>query len=207
MQLRSDSFQNGAPIPAEFAFGKPGDPVALSDNRSPHLAWSGVPQGTRSFVILCVDPDVPSRGDDVNQADREVPSDLPRVEFVHWVMVDVPAECGELAAGACSDGVVAGGKREPIGPPGAKQGLNDFTGWFAGDDQMRGDYHGYDGPCPPWNDSIVHHYHFQVYALDVATLGLDGRFTLADARAAMDGHVLAEAEWIGTYSLNPRVPA
>jgi len=205
MHLRSDNFANGQPIPAEFAFGKRGDPVALSDNRSPQLAWSGAPAGTRSFVLTCIDPDVPSRGDDVNQQGRSVPADLPRVEFVHWLMANIPAECGELAAGACSDGITARGKRAPFGPPGSVQGINDYTGWFAGDADMGGDYLGYDGPCPPWNDALLHHYHFKLHALDVAALPLAHGFSLAELRAAMAGHVLAEAELVGTYSLNPAV--
>ena len=79
--------------------------------------------------------------------------------------------------------------------PGAKQGINDFTGWFAGDAAMSGDYYGYDGPCPPWNDDLLHHYHFRVYALDVPTLGISGRFdgcrsACSDARprARRSGH-------------------
>ncbi len=203
MQLRSDNFENGRTIPAEFAFGRRADPVALSDNRSPHLAWKDAPPATRSFVLTCIDTDVPSRGDDVNQAGRTVPADLPRVEFVHWLMANIPAECGELAAGSCSDGITARGKREPFGPPGSVQGVNDYTGWFAGDADMGGDYLGYDGPCPPWNDSLLHHYRFKVHALNVAALPLAGGFSLAELRAAMAGHVLAEAELVGTYSLNP----
>ncbi|MBQ4856352.1 YbhB/YbcL family Raf kinase inhibitor-like protein [Rhodanobacter sp. B2A1Ga4] len=203
MHLRSDNFANGQPIPAEFAFGKRGDPVALSDNRSPQLAWKDAPPATRSFVLTCIDPDVPSRGDDVNQAGRTVPADLPRVEFVHWLLANIPAECGELAAGACSDEVTARGKRTPFGPPGSVQGVNDYTGWFSGDADMGGEYLGYDGPCPPWNDTLLHHYHFKVHALDVAVLPLSGGFSLAELRAAMAGHVLAEAELVGTYSLNP----
>ncbi|HEX7339152.1 MAG TPA: YbhB/YbcL family Raf kinase inhibitor-like protein [Rhodanobacteraceae bacterium] len=203
MQLTSDSFANGGVIPAPFAFGKPGDPIALSDNRNPHLAWRDIPDGTRSFVLTCVDPDVPSKGDDVNQTGRTVPADLPRVEFVHWVMVDIPRECGELGEGSCSDGIVAHGKVDPVGPPGSRQGLNDYTGWFAGDEAMRGEYYGYDGPCPPWNDAIVHHYHFAIHALDVVTLNLTGRFDLDDVRRAMTGHVLARAEWVGTYAIHP----
>ncbi|AGG87237.1 MULTISPECIES: YbhB/YbcL family Raf kinase inhibitor-like protein [Rhodanobacter] len=205
MHLRSDSFDNGQPIPAEFAFGQRGDPVALSDNRSPHLAWQNAPSATRSFVLTCIDPDVPSRGDDVNQPGRTVPADLPRVEFVHWLMANIPAECGELAAGACSDGITARGKRAPFGPPGSVQGVNDYTGWFAGDAEMGGEYRGYDGPCPPWNDARLHHYHFKLHALDVAALPLAGGFSLAELRAAMAGHVLAEAELVGSYSLNPAV--
>jgi Raf kinase inhibitor-like YbhB/YbcL family protein len=203
MQLSSDSFQQGQPIPAEFAFGRRAEPFALSDNCSPHLAWRDAPAGTRSFVLTCIDSDVPSRGDDVNQPGRTVPADLPRVDFVHWLMADIPPECGELAAAACSEAVTPRGKREPFGPPGSVQGVNDFTGWFAGDPDMGGQYLGYDGPCPPWNDALVHHYRFRIHALDVASLGLQPGFDLARLRAAMTGHVLAEAELMGTYSLNP----
>lgn len=141
----------------------------------------------------------------MNQPGRTVPADLPRVEFVHWLMANVPAECGELAAGACSDEVTPRGKRDPFGPPGSVQGLNDFTHWFAGDADMGGRYLGYDGPCPPWNDALLHRYHFTVYALGVAILPLEKGFSLDQLRAAMSGHVLAEAELVGTYSLNPAV--
>lgn len=205
MQLRSDDFRDMQPIPEAFAFGRPGDagePCVLSGNRSPQLAWSEVPPGTRSFVLTCVDDDAPSRADDVNQAGRRVPAALPRVEFTHWLLVDVPAEVRELAAGRCGEGVVPHGKQSPPGPPGTKQGLNDYTGWFAGDAAMAGDWYGYDGPCPPWNDDLVHRYRYTLHALDVAELGLAGRFTLADVRAAMAGHVLAQATLTGTYTLN-----
>jgi hypothetical protein len=204
MRIRSDDFANMQPIPDEFAFGKPGtsEPVVLAPNRNPHLAWSEVPAGTRSFALICVDTDVPTRGEDVNKPDRHVPASLPRTEFFHWVMLDIPLECRELGAGSCAEGVVAHGKQKPYGPPGAKQGINDFTGWFAGDAAMSGDYYGYDGPCPPWNDDLLHHYHFHVFALDVPTLGLSGRFTAADARSAMQGRVLAEAQITGTYTLH-----
>ncbi|WP_266160612.1 YbhB/YbcL family Raf kinase inhibitor-like protein [Dyella silvatica] len=207
MHLRSDSFQNGQAIPAEFAFGKLAAPVALSDNQSPHLAWKNAPLETRSFVLTCIDPDVPSKPDDVNQSGRTVPADLPRVEFVHWLMANIPVECGELAAGACSEGVIARGKRVPYGPPGSVQGINDYTGWFRGDAAMSGEYLGYDGPCPPWNDSLLHHYHFRIHALDVERLELADGFSLSELRAAMHGHVLAEAEWVGTYTLNAALQA
>jgi Raf kinase inhibitor-like YbhB/YbcL family protein len=206
MHLRSDNFENGQAIPARFAFGKRAAPFALSDNFSPHLAWNGVPEGTRGFVLTCIDVDVPSRGDDVNQAGRTVPADLPRVEFVHWLLANIPPECGELAEGACSDEVTPRGKRAPVGPPGSVQGVNDYTGWFAGDADMAGTYLGYDGPCPPWNDERLHHYHFTLSALD-APLALAPGFDLAQLRAAMAGHVLAQAALVGTYSLNPAVAA
>jgi Raf kinase inhibitor-like YbhB/YbcL family protein len=202
MQLRSDNFQHGKSIPPSLAFGKPGKPVAVSDNRSPHLAWKDAPPGTRSFALSCIDPDVPSRPDDVNKEGRTVPAALPRVEFVHWLMANIPLECVELAEGACSEAITPHGKQQPYGPPGSVQGVNSYTEWFAGDIQMQGTYLGYDGPCPPWNDALVHHYQFRVYALDVPRLPLEQGFSLEELRAAMAGHVLAEALLTGTYSLN-----
>ncbi len=208
MQIRSDSFQNHARIPAEFAFGKPGsdgEPCVWSANRNPHLAWSGAPAGTRSFVLVCIDSDVPGQGDDVNQQGRTVPADLPRVDFAHWLMVDIPPGGNTIKAGACSDGVTPHGKRNPPGPDGSRQGRNDYTGWFASDPDMAGDWMGYDGPCPPWNDALLHRYRFRVYALDVARLDLPQTFGWAELQAALQGHVLDEAEIVGTYSLNPAV--
>src|SRR5207244_341522 len=49
-------------------------------------------------------------------------------------------------------------KPGPQAPRGTRQGLNGYTQWFASDKQMAGEYFGYDGPCPPWNDSVVHRY-------------------------------------------------
>jgi phosphatidylethanolamine-binding protein (PEBP) family uncharacterized protein len=83
------------------------------------------------------------------------------------------------------------------------RGRNDYTSWFAGDPDMEGVYGGYDGPCPPWNDDRIHHYTFTVLALDVESLGLGDDFDLAALRAAADGHVLASAAQVGTYTLDP----
>ena len=207
MKLNSNSLQDGAAISADYAFGRPDAEthIALSDNRSPHMQWSDVPAGTRSFALLCIDEDVPTVGDDVNQEGRTVAEDLPRADFVHWVMVDVPAACTELAEGACGAGVVAHGKQDPSGPTGSRQGVNDYTSWFAGDTDMGGTYKGYDGPCPPWNDERLHRYTFTIYALDVDKLAVDGDFTAAAVKAAMDGHIMAEASLLGTYTNNPAV--
>ncbi|MDE2299992.1 MAG: YbhB/YbcL family Raf kinase inhibitor-like protein [Burkholderiales bacterium] len=214
MRLWSDSWINGERIPVRFAAGKPDGRggVTFSDNLSPHLAWSEVPAGTRSFALICHDFDVPSRGDDVNQIGREIPADLPRVDFFHWVMVDLPATLGEITEGQFSRGFTARGKPGPAlsgpayaGLPGARQGLNDDTGWFAGDPEMAGNYFGYDGPFPPFNDSLIHHYVFTVYALSVARAPVEGHFTGAQVRAAIYPHILAEATHSGTYTLNPRL--
>jgi len=203
----SSSFGHLTRIPEEFAFGVPdaAQHLRLGRNRNPHLYWSGVPAGTKSLVLLCVDTDVPTRADDVNQEGRVVPASLPRADFYHWVMVDIPVTVHEIAAGACSDGIVPRGKPSPAGPAGARQGLNDYTLWFAGDAEMAGQYLGYEGPCPPWNDELLHHYHFVLYAIDLGRCPVDAAFTGQQVRAAIAGHVLAEARLTGTYSLNPAV--
>jgi hypothetical protein len=206
MKLWSDSWTNGDRIPPKYAAGKLTDGgVGFSDNVNPHLGWSDVPAGTRSLVLICHDFDVPSRGDDVNQPDREVPSDLPRVDFFHWVLVDLPASRTHIAEGEFSRGFTPRGKPGPATLDGARHGINDYTGWFAGNAEMSGDYFGYDGPFPPFNDSLVHHYVFTLYALDADRLGVEGRFTGADVRAALAGHVLGEATHSGTYTLNRRL--
>ena len=209
MKLWSDSFKDGAAIPGEFAFCviDPNTHVAMSANRNPHLAWSDVPPAAKSLVLICCDGDVPSRGDDVNQEGKTVPADLPRVDFFHWTLIDLPVGTKAIAAGSFADGVTARGKAGPqiAASPvaGARHGLNDYTGWFAGDADMGGDYFGYDGPCPPWNDTILHHYVFTLYALDIARVPVDDKFTGQQVRDAIRSHVLAEASLTGVYTLNP----
>jgi phosphatidylethanolamine-binding protein (PEBP) family uncharacterized protein len=206
MKLWSDSIVPGARIASRYALGRPHPQshVELSDNVSPHLAWSDLPAGTRSLAIVIVDVDVPSRGDDVNKEDRLVPATLPRVDFFHLTLVDLaPDTAPAFTEGELARGVTPRGKPQSPGPRGARVGLNDYTGWFKGDPAMEGSYFGYDGPCPPWNDSLVHHYHFRLLALDVARLPVEGAFTGGDVRAAVKGHVLAEASFVASYTIHP----
>ncbi|WP_293995128.1 YbhB/YbcL family Raf kinase inhibitor-like protein [Sphaerotilus sp.] len=207
MQLFSETFVDGAPIPPCFAAGRSdgNNIVTFASNLSPHLGWRDLPAGTRSLVLICHDPDAPSRGDDVNQTDREVPADLPRVDFFHWVMVDLPPTVNRMHESEFSQGFTARGKPGPATRNGARHGLNDYTGWFAGNPELAGDYFGYDGPFPPFNDSLVHHYVFTLYATDLDRCPVEGSFTGAQVRAAIDGHVLGQTSLTGTYTLNRRL--
>ncbi len=204
MKISSASFKDGQRIAAANAMGVPGkDGPVPGPNKSPHLAWSDFPRETKSFALICHDPDVPSRPDDVNKKDRVVPYDLPRVDFYHWVLVDIDPRTTEVAAGIDSDGIVAKGKKPGKTAIGVR-GLNDYTSWFEGDPTMAGQYGGYDGPWPPFNDERLHHYQFTVYALDVPSLRLPEMFRGPDAIAAMKGRVLDKATLVGTYAINPK---
>jgi phosphatidylethanolamine-binding protein (PEBP) family uncharacterized protein len=209
MRLWSDSWTNGDRIPEPYAAGRPDGRggATFGDNLNPHLAWSELPAGTQSMALICHDFDVPSRGDDVNQPGREVPADLPRVDFFHWVLIDLPPRPTVIHEGEYSRGFQRRGKPGPATLNGARHGLNDYTGWFAGNPEMAGPYFGYDGPFPPFNDSLVHHYVFTLYAVALARLPVDGHFTGHQVRAALAGHVLAEATYSGTYTLNQRLRA
>jgi Raf kinase inhibitor-like YbhB/YbcL family protein len=206
MKLTSQPLSDGDPVPTQVAMGvqDPQDHATLGANRNPDLQWSALPDGTESLALIVHDPDVPSQPDDVNQEGTTVPADPDRIDYYHWVLLDLDPDT-EIEIGAFSDGVTAGGKDGPEGPNGTRQGLNDYTNWFEGDPDMEGEYYGYDGPFPPWNDEIVHHYHFTLYALDCTEAPVDGTFTGDEVLEAIEPHILDEDRITGLYSLNPDV--
>ena len=206
MKIWSQAWANGEAIPERYAAGRQAESGAeVSDNLSPPLTWSDLPEGSRSLALICHDFDVPSCADDVNQPGREVPADLPRVDFFHWLLVDLPPSTLGLREGEWSRGYTPRGKPGPATAGIARQGLNDYTHWFVGDTELAGQYFGYDGPLPPFNDSLVHHYLFTLYALDLDRLGVEGSFTGQQVREALAGHVLDAATLSGTYTLNRRL--
>ena len=127
------------------------------------------------------------------------------MNFCHWILVDMPASGSPIRDGEFSSGVTLKGKSGPLAVRNTRQGLNDYTAWFANDPNMAGDYFGYDGPCPPWNDSIPHRYIFTLFALDVEKCPVQRKFRAADVIKAIKGHVLGSAQLTGLYSLNPEV--
>jgi Raf kinase inhibitor-like YbhB/YbcL family protein len=108
--------------------------------------------------------------DDPDAPDPEKPERT----WVHWVLYNLPPDAGSLTRGV-----------EPTKlPDGTRQGLNDWnrTGWG--------------GPCPPIGR---HRYFHKLYALDTVLSNL-GKATKQDLLAAMQGHVVAQAELMGTYA-------
>lgn len=208
MKIFLPAFRVHEMIPDRYALCNPAPAdegrVQMGANVNPEIRWSEVPVGTRSMALLVVDPDAPASREGANEEGTSLAVNRERTNFYHWVVVDIPPAPSKIKEGADSNGVIPGGK-----PPGqvdyGVRGCNSYTEWFEGDEEMEGVYGGYDGPCPPWNDERMHHYHFQLFALDVATLDLPRRFTGDDLAEAIKGHVLAEAEVVRTYTLNPEL--
>ena len=101
--------------------------------------------------------------------------DAPMGTWVHWVLFNIPADADGLSAEIPSDAALENG---------ARHGTNDFRRL------------GYGGPCPPGG---THRYFFKLYALDTL-LELDSGITKAQLLEAMEGHILAEGQLMGTYS-------
>ena len=205
MKLTSSTFNHNDFIPERCAFciKDPDNHTAFGDNKNPQLSWSEIAEEAKSLVLICVDTSVPSSLENFNKEGKTIAAGLPRVEFIHWVMVDIQPGNGGVKEGACSDGITPGGKQDPNGPEGSRQGINDYTGFMAGDPEMQGNYFGYDGPCPPWNDELVHHYRFKLFACDFDICPVEGAFTGQNVFQTIEGHVIAETELVGLYSLNP----
>ncbi len=95
MKLESPAFADHGEIPARF--------TCDGADVSPPLSWSGLPEGTRSLVLVVDDPDAPD-------------PKAPKMTWVHWVLYNLPADAGGLPEGV---------KEEQL-PPGTQQGLNDW---------------------------------------------------------------------------------
>lgn len=205
MKLKSETFADMGFMPEETAFGLlgPDKQYRWGANRNPQFSWSDLPRGTKSLAMINDDLDVPVKLDTFNKEGSSVSKDLPRRTLCHWVLVDLDPDSGPIGLGEFSEGVTIGGKPGPEAARGTRQGINEYTGWFENDPKMCGDYYGYDGPCPPWNDEKPHRYVFTLYALDLPRLPLDGKFDKYAALAAIKDHVLGEASITGLFALNP----
>jgi Raf kinase inhibitor-like YbhB/YbcL family protein len=152
LSLTSTAFTAGGAIPKRY--------TCDGDDVSPPLAWSGLPAGTKSLVLIVDDPDAPDPA-------------APKLTWVHWVLYDIPSTAGGLTEAVKPSAL----------PPGTHEGLNDWKRT------------GYGGPCPPIGR---HRYFHKLYALDTV-LGDLGQSTKAKLESAIKGHVLAQAELVGTY--------
>jgi len=145
--VSSETFKNNGFIPSQY--------TCDGINISPQLSWTKGPEGTKTYALICDDPDAPMK------------------VWVHWLIYNIPSTVLSI----------------PENDPGIKDALYGTTDFRRT---------GYGGPCPP---SGTHHYHFKIYALDIA-LPLNSGATKADMENAMKGHVLASGELVGLYIRN-----
>ena len=152
VKLTSAEFSENGSIPSVH--------TCEGKDTSPSLAWSGLPEGTKSLVLIVDDPDAPDPA-------------APRMTWVHWVLYNIPADAAGLAEGVAPGDL----------PADTKEGLNDWK------------LTGYGGPCPPIGR---HRYFHKLYALDTVLPDL-GKPTKTVVEKAMEGHILGQAELVGTY--------
>ena len=152
LALSSSAFHHNGEIPVRY--------TCDGQDISPPLAWSGVPAGTKSLVLIVDDPDAPD-------------PEAPRMVWVHWLLYNIPVNSTGLPEAVLPQNL----------PKGTLEGTNDWKRT------------GYGGPCPPIGR---HRYYHKLYALDAVLPDL-GKPTKAKLEKAIQGHVLAKAEVIGTY--------
>ena len=158
--LSSPDIAPGDIIPARFA----------EHNRlSPPLAWSGVPEGARSFALSVTDPDLPPE------------FNFPR-SFAHWMVHDIPRQVRDLPAGA---------SLSPLLPVGSKELNSDFVTF-----RIPGFGRGYGGPWPP---DRAHRYVFTIYALKTDRLEIDPGADLPAFAAAVLPATIASASFTALY--------
>lgn len=171
LSLSTAAFAPGGDIPTEY--------TCFGDNRSPDLAWAGVPSEAQSLVLLFYDPDA--------GAEAGASTSL---GFAHWIVYNIPPESSGYAADMPAGETLADG---------AHQGANDFAGFVKPGDTFPGGapikVTGYDGPCPGGK----HRYIFHLYALD-RRLGLPPAAALSQVLAAMEGHILAQDQVSGFFA-------
>lgn len=209
IRVRVDALKYGHMIPSEYAFCTAdghGASTAAPD-KSPSIAWSKGPAGTKSYAVIVYDTDSPAEHREwMNQKGHMLTRSVKRKIFFHMILVDIPANVTALPESAASSERVIHGKPATAIKVGVA-GASSYTQAFAANEALKGTYFGYDGPCSPWNDENTHHYHFTVYALSVPSLGLSGDFGGEAAVAAMKGKVLAQGQLLAVYSTNPKVMA
>lgn len=208
MKFWSDSMVHEEVIDTRYAAGAAGLD-GFAPNLNPPFMWDDVPQGTKSFALICNDPDAPKDKTNLD-AIGEIIATAARKNFYHWAVINLPASLRSIAEGEFSNAFVVRGKSGPQAAHGSLQGLNDYTSWSANDEEMKGKYFGYDGPYPPAEDSIPHRYIFTLYALGVEKLDLPQEFAAQNAQEQIDllenqGLVLASSSITGYYTTNPRL--
>jgi len=153
MEITSTAFKDGEKIPIQYVM-----PGAGGKNISVPLSWKTVPPGTKSFALSMVDPHPVAQN------------------WVHWLVINIPANATSLEEGAS-------GKKMPPGSVELKNSFGDI---------------GYGGPQPP-KGTGDHPYVFILYALKVEKLDVGASTSLSTFKKALEGKTLGSATITGKY--------
>jgi Raf kinase inhibitor-like YbhB/YbcL family protein len=192
-------------LPLRFAYcAPPGTPDNAHDI-SPAVTWSPGPAGTKSYVLMSTDLDVPKDLSLINKPGVTLTDETPRMSLGHWLLVDIPPTVTTLAEGVEGEGFVAKGR--PLGPTDhGVRGANAYSFFYPKDSPLYGPHGGWDGPCPPRNETRNHRYVTEVWALDIPSLELSGVFLGDAAMAKMQGHILAHGRADAYDAARPGAP-
>ncbi len=153
MQISSSAFKDGEKIPMQYVM-----PGAGGKNISVPLAWKNAPPATKSFALSMVDPHPVAQN------------------WVHWLVINIPADAASLEEGASR-------KKMPYGSIELKNSFGEA---------------GYGGPQPP-KGTGDHPYVFTLYALSVEKVDLGTSASLSSFKKALEGKVLGSATVTGKY--------
>ncbi|MBI4744608.1 MAG: YbhB/YbcL family Raf kinase inhibitor-like protein [Actinobacteria bacterium] len=155
-KLKSSAFENNQTIPAKYA----NTGVSGGENISVPLSWENPPGDVKSFAVSIID--------------RHPIAD----NWVHWLVINIPANTTSLPEGASGSDKIPGGSLE----------LNNTFG-----------FKGYGGPQPPPR-SGAHNYEVTMYALNTEGISLTGEISASEFESAVNGKVIAKATLIGKFS-------
>lgn len=171
LAISTTAFEPGGDIPVKH--------TCFGDNLSPALSWTGVPAQAQSLALIVHDLD----------AGAESGASTP-LGFAHWLVYNIAPASKGYAENRPAGETLADGEL---------QGSNDFAQFMDAGAAFPGGAPvklvGYDGPCPGGK----HRYNFHLYALD-SQLDLPPAATLAQLLAAMEGHILAQTEVVGSFA-------
>jgi Raf kinase inhibitor-like YbhB/YbcL family protein len=153
LEISSPNIADNGEIPKQY--------TCDAKDVSPPLEWTGIPDNTKSLVLIVDDPDAPDPA-------------APKMTWVHWILYNIPPTTNKLQENINAKNL----------PEGTKAGLNDWKRT------------GYGGPCPPIGR---HRYFHKLYALDTVLSDLDTP-TKQQLEAEMKGHIIGQAQLVGTYS-------
>jgi Raf kinase inhibitor-like YbhB/YbcL family protein len=153
MEISSSAFKDGGKIPIPYVM-----PGAGGKNISVPLSWKNTPSGTKSFALSMVDPHPVAQN------------------WVHWLVINIPATATSLEEGASR-------KKMPQGSMELKNSFGDI---------------GYGGPQPP-KGTGDHPYVFTLYALNVERLDLGTNTLLSSFNRALEGKIVGSATITGKY--------